>query len=52
MSADTCRIHDDRARSLLLYATNIFDTGKTHLAIALGVEVTKQERRVLFIRAV
>jgi len=26
-------------------------TGKTHLAIALGVEATKQQRRVLFIRA-
>ena len=26
-------------------------TGKTHLAIALGVEATKQKRRVLFIRA-
>ena len=26
-------------------------TGKTHLAIALGVEVTKQKRRVLFTRA-
>ena len=26
-------------------------TGKTHLAIALGVEATKQKRRVLFTRA-
>ncbi len=26
-------------------------TGKTHLAIALGVEATKQKRRVLFVRA-
>jgi DNA replication protein DnaC len=26
-------------------------TGKTHLAIALGVEATKQQRRVLFTRA-
>jgi len=26
-------------------------TGKTHLAIALGVEATKQNRRVLFTRA-
>jgi len=26
-------------------------TGKTHLAIALGVEATKQKRRVLFARA-
>ena len=26
-------------------------TGKTHLASALGVEVTKQKRRVLFTRA-
>ena len=28
-----------------------FVTGKTHLAIALGVEATKQKRRVLFTRA-
>jgi DNA replication protein DnaC len=26
-------------------------TGKTHLAIALGIEATKQKRRVLFVRA-
>src|SRR5882762_4906274 len=26
-------------------------TGKTHLAIALGLEATKQKRRVLFVRA-
>ena len=26
-------------------------TGKTHLALALGVEATKQKRRVLFVRA-
>jgi DNA replication protein DnaC len=30
---------------------NLIGTGKTHLAIALGVEATKQKRRVLFTRA-
>ena len=34
-----------------VYLAGASRTGKTHLAIALGVEATKQKRRVLFTRA-
>ena len=39
----------DRAENLILAGP--IGTGKTHLAIALGVEAAKHRRRVLFVRA-
>src|SRR6266849_6736787 len=43
------RLREARPENLILAGP--IGTGKTHLAIALGVEATKQKRRVLFTRA-